>query len=149
MAYLMMSFPLREAASATSWGGTGTYDPACPDPLAPWLGDTLLELDIAQVPRERPQQLLRDEFSSVLPLSEGPLEPVSLPPRSLDNAPRTSPAPTGAGGPRRSARGWQPSQAALENLVHSLADEDHPIEFEDLAYVARPVQPTKGFVSCS
>ena len=71
------SFPLREAASATSWGGTGTYDPACPDPFAPWLGDTQLDFHAASAPGERPQQPPCDEFASVLPLGVGPLEPVT------------------------------------------------------------------------
>ena len=48
-----------------------------------------------------------------------------------------SPAPIGADGPRRSSRGWQPSQIALENLVNCLADEEHPIDLEDLVYVTQ------------
>ena len=106
-----MSFPLRDAASVTnSWGVDVTYDPACPDPLAPWLGDAQMELDLTQVPREPRPQLPMENLAAIYPENEGSHVPANAQSVSVP----VEPVPAGVAGPRRSLRGWQPSRSALE-----------------------------------
>ena len=105
-----------------------------------------MELDITQAPGKPRPQFSDDDFTSLYPASEGPQVPVN--PRSVSlgaSSHVTSPAPTSAVGPRRSLRGWQPSQAALENLVNCLADNEHPLEAEDLTYVTQDPSVPRHF----